>query len=115
MASKQEKIIECMKEISENICSGLFNIDDETMDELLECGAREFEIDELEVALDEAIKWMKWDYILRAGEGRSKEIEKLRLDLSRYKKGYESVMAYYNRLHHDDRIELDKRLKKFDL
>ena len=59
MASKQEKIIECMKEISENICSGLFNIDDETMDELLECGDRELEIDELEVALDEAIKWME--------------------------------------------------------
>ena len=61
-----EKIIACLKEISENIGSGLFNIDDETMDELLECGAREFEIDELEDALDKAIRWMTMDYVLRS-------------------------------------------------
>jgi len=61
-----EKIIACLREISENIGSGLFDIDGETMDELIECGAREFEIDELEVALDNAIKWMEWDYKLRS-------------------------------------------------
>ena len=61
-----EKIIACLKEISENISSGLFDIDDETMDEMFESNAREFEIDELEVALDNAIKWMEWDYKLRS-------------------------------------------------
>ena len=61
-----EKIIACLKEISENIGCGLFDIYDETMDELIESGAREFEIDELEVALDKAIKWMEWDYKLRS-------------------------------------------------
>ena len=60
-----EKIIECMKEISENIASGMFMIDEETMDEMLECGARKYEIDELEIALDKAIEWMEWDYVLR--------------------------------------------------
>jgi hypothetical protein len=62
-----EKIIACLKEISENIGSGLFDIDGETMDELIESGAREFEIDELEVALDKAIRWMEWNnYLLRS-------------------------------------------------
>tara|TARA_R100001594_G_scaffold77050_2_gene111690 strand:+ start:623 stop:847 length:225 start_codon:yes stop_codon:yes gene_type:complete len=60
-----EKIIECMKEISENIASGMFMIDEETMDEMLECGARKYEIDELEIALDKAIEWMTMDYALR--------------------------------------------------
>ena len=60
-----EKIIECMKEISENIASGMFMIDEETMDEMLECGARKYEIDELEIALDKAIRWMTMDYVLR--------------------------------------------------
>ena len=60
-----EKIIECMKEISENIASGMFMIDEETMDEMLECGARKYEIDEIEIALDKAIEWMTMDYALR--------------------------------------------------
>ena len=60
-----EKIIECMKEISENIASGMFMIDEETMDEMLECGARKYEIDDLEIALDKAIRWMTMDYVLR--------------------------------------------------
>ena len=64
--TNQEKIIECMKEISENIGSGMFNIDEETMDEMIKCGARKFEIDELEDALDKAIRFMKMDYVLRA-------------------------------------------------
>ena len=62
-----EKIIACLKEISENIGSGLFDIDGETMDELIECGAREFEIDELGEALDKVIRWMEWNnYLLRS-------------------------------------------------
>ena len=62
-----EKIIACLKEISENIGSGLFDIDDETMDELIDSGAREFEIDELEVALDKVIRWMEWSsYLFRS-------------------------------------------------
>ena len=61
-----EKIIACLKEISENIGSGLFDIDGETMGELIESGAREFEIDELEEALDKAIRWMTMDYVLRS-------------------------------------------------
>ena len=60
-----EKILECMKEISENIASGMFMIDEETMDEMLECGARKYEIDELEIALDKAIEWIALDYLLR--------------------------------------------------
>lgn len=65
MMTNAEKIIECMKEISENISSGMFMIDEETMDEMLECGARKYEIDELEIALNKTIEWMKWDFILR--------------------------------------------------
>tara|TARA_Y100000004_G_C8917042_1_gene413591 strand:+ start:175 stop:387 length:213 start_codon:yes stop_codon:yes gene_type:complete len=61
-----EKIIKCMREIRENISSGMFMIDEEVMDEMIECGAREFEVDELEVALDNAIKWMEWDFKLRS-------------------------------------------------
>ena len=70
-----EKIIECMKEISENIASGMFMIDEETMDEMLECGARKFEIDELEIALDKAIRWMTMDYVLRTKANKGDENE----------------------------------------
>ena len=70
-----EKIIECMKEISENIASGRFMIDEETMDEMLECGARKYEIDELEIALDKAIEWMKRDYVLRTKANKGDENE----------------------------------------
>ena len=70
-----EKIIECMKEISENIASGMFMIDEETMDEMLECGARKFEIDELEIALDKAIRWMTMNYVLRTKANKGDENE----------------------------------------
>ena len=63
-----EKIIKCMREIRENISSGMFMINEEVMDEMIECGAREFEVDELEVELDNAIKWMEWDFKLRSEE-----------------------------------------------
>ena len=71
-----EKIIECMKEISENIASGMFMIDEETMDEMLECGARKYEIDELEIALDKAIEWMEWDSLLKT-EDKLLETQKI--------------------------------------
>ena len=70
-----EKIIECMKEISENIASGMFMIDEETMDEMLECGARKYERDELEIALDKAIEWMKTDYVLRTKASKGDKSE----------------------------------------
>ena len=64
-----------MKEISENIASGMFMIDEETMDEMLECGARKYEIDELEIALDKAIEWMKTDYVLRTKASKGDKSE----------------------------------------
>ena len=57
--SKLQHIIKCLSEVSENIGSGLFLIDDETMDELIKSGARDYEQDELEIAIDDAIECLK--------------------------------------------------------
>ena len=57
--TKLQHIIKCLSEVSENIGSGLFLIDDETMDELIESGARDYELDELEIAVDDAIECLK--------------------------------------------------------
>ena len=104
-----EQVVQCLKEIQENMNCDLFQLDEETEQELLDCDARNYTTEETLEALGLAIKWVEREV------GEAKEVKKLLLDLSRYKKGYASVMAYYNTLHHDDRIELDKRLKKFDL
>ena len=63
--SNAESIVSRLKEVSENIGSGLFGIDEETQDELMECGAREYYVEDLETAVDEAIKWMELDIKLR--------------------------------------------------
>jgi hypothetical protein len=63
-----EEIIKCMKEISENISSGMFMIDEETQDEMIESGARNYYVEDLEIAIDNAIKWMEWDFKLRSEE-----------------------------------------------
>ena len=63
-----EKIIACLREISENIGCGLFDVDNETQDEMIECGARDYYVEDLEKALDDAIKWMEWDFKLRSEE-----------------------------------------------
>lgn len=57
--TKLQHIIKCLSEVKENISSGLFLIDDETMDELIESGARDYEQDELEIAVDDAIECLK--------------------------------------------------------
>ena len=66
--SNAESIVSRLKEVSENIGSGLFGIDEETQDEMIECGAREYYVEDLEKALDDAIKWMEWDFKLRSEE-----------------------------------------------
>ena len=63
-----EKIIACLREISEHIGCGLFDVDNETQDEMIECGARDYYVEDLEKALDDAIKWMEWDFKLRSEE-----------------------------------------------
>tara|TARA_B100001741_G_C16473560_1_gene561306 strand:- start:555 stop:758 length:204 start_codon:yes stop_codon:yes gene_type:complete len=57
--TKLQHIIKCLSEVRENIGSGLFLVDEETMDELIESGARDYELDELEIAVDDAIECLK--------------------------------------------------------
>ena len=59
MMIKLQLIVRALSEIRENISSGLFLIDDETMDELIKCGARQFEQDELEILLNDAIECLE--------------------------------------------------------
>ena len=63
-----EKIIACLREIRENMGSNLFDIDNETQEDMIECGARNYYVEDLEIALDNAIKWMEWDFKLRSEE-----------------------------------------------
>ena len=63
-----EKIIACLREIRENMGSNLFDIDNETQEDMIKCGAREYYVEDLEKALDDAIKWMEWDFKLRSEE-----------------------------------------------
>ena len=51
---KKEKMLDCLKEISNHLGSGAFQIIDE--DEMLECGAIDNTCEELEEAVDMAIK-----------------------------------------------------------
>tara|TARA_R100001443_G_scaffold116545_1_gene137283 strand:+ start:453 stop:644 length:192 start_codon:yes stop_codon:yes gene_type:complete len=54
--SEQEKIIKGLEDISECMGSGLFQLDNETEDEMLEHGCIEMDTSEMQVCLDSAIK-----------------------------------------------------------
>jgi archaellum component FlaC len=54
-----EKILSCLKDVSNQLGSGMFNLDEETEQEMLECGAIDNEVEEMENGVDDAIKFLE--------------------------------------------------------
>tara|TARA_Y100001973_G_C5145418_1_gene305167 strand:- start:526 stop:678 length:153 start_codon:yes stop_codon:yes gene_type:complete len=42
-------------------------------------------------------------------------LHKTQDELDRYKQAYDILMDYYNYLHHNDRVDIDKKLNKIGL
>ena len=60
-----EQVVQCLKEIQENMNCDLFQLDEETEQELVDCDARNYTTEETLEALELAIKWMELDIKLR--------------------------------------------------
>ena len=54
-----EQVIQCLKEIEENMNCNLFQLDEETEQELLDCDARDYTTEETKNGLEEAIKLLE--------------------------------------------------------
>ena len=53
------EIISRLKDVTNQFGSGMFNLDEETEEEMLECGAIDNEVEEMEKGVDEAIKFLE--------------------------------------------------------